>query len=662
MKPTKQATTALLTTLTLTLTLALTTTASAEKQPNILPTGTGEAPLTFTSSSGTSTFGNGLLKLTSPKSTGTGAGNAEKSGTFDILLQEVKDALGRTCTGLFNSETKEGDLTEGSVLVKGTFHIRDYKLGAELRVAQIWLLKEVHFSCGTLLVVWRACMAGDVTSKGGLAKELKVTLTKEGADNAIIKVLNEENAAEENCEPSSSTDEKAFELSSLETTQELSGFKKAGAATEVLVMPIASAEKQPNILPTGTAAGPLTFTSSSGTSAFGNGLLKLTSPKSKGTGAGNAAKLGTFDILFEGVKDGLGRTCTGLFNSETKEGDLTEGSVLVKGTYHIRDYKLGAELRVAQIWLLKEAHFSCGALLVVWRACMAGDLAPREVLAKELKVTLTKEGVDNAIIKVLNEENAAEENCEPSSSTDEKAFELSSLETTQELSGFKKAGAATEVLVMPIASAEKQPNILPTGTGEAPLTFSTKSGTSVFGNGLLKLTSPKSTGTGAGNAEKAGSFDILFEGVKDGLGRTCTGLFNSETKEGDLTEGSVLVKGTYHIRDYKLGAELRVAQIWLLKEAHFSCGSLLVIWRGCMAGDLAPKEGLTKALTVTQKKEGADNTIIKVLNEENTAEESCELTSSTDEKAFELSSLETTQELSGFKKFGAATEVLVMPL
>jgi hypothetical protein len=238
MKPTTQATTALLTTLTLTLTLALTTTASAEKQPNILPTGNGATPLTYNTKSGTSTFGNGLLKLTSPKSTGTGAGNAEKLGTFDILLEEVKDALGRTCTGLFNSETKEGDLKEGSVLLKGTYHIRDYKLGAELRVAQIWLLKEVHYSCGTLLVVWHGCMAGDLTPKEGLTKELKVTLKKEGADNTIIKVLNEENTAEENCEVTSSTDEKPFELFSLETTQELTGFKKAGAATEVLVMPL----------------------------------------------------------------------------------------------------------------------------------------------------------------------------------------------------------------------------------------------------------------------------------------------------------------------------------------------------------------------------------------------------------------------------------------
>jgi hypothetical protein len=212
------------------------------------------------------------------------------------------------------------------------------------------------------------------------------------------------------------------------------------------------------------------------------------------------------------------------------------------------------------------------------------------------------------------------------------------------------------------ASAEKQPNILPAGTGAAPLTFNSSGGTSIFGNGLLKLTSPKSTGSGAGNEEKLGTFDILFEGVKDALGRTCTGLFNSSTKEGDLTEGSVLAKGTFHIRDYKLGAELRVTQIALLREVHFSCGTLLVVVRGCVAGDLTPKEGLTKELTVTLKKEGADNTIIKVLNEANTAEENCELSSSTDEKAFELSSEETTQTLTGFKKAGAATEVLVMPL
>jgi hypothetical protein len=212
------------------------------------------------------------------------------------------------------------------------------------------------------------------------------------------------------------------------------------------------------------------------------------------------------------------------------------------------------------------------------------------------------------------------------------------------------------------ASAEKQPNILPTGTQVAPLTATGKSGTSTFGNGLLKLTSSKSTGSGAGFAEKLGTFDVLFEGVKDALGRTCTGLFNSSTKEGDLTEGSILATGTAHLRDYKLGTELRVAGISLMREVHFSCGTLLVVVRGCLAGDITPKEGLTKTLTATAKKEGADNTIIKVLNEANTAEENCELASSTDEKAFELSSIESTGEASGFKKAGAATEVLVMPL
>jgi hypothetical protein len=214
------------------------------------------------------------------------------------------------------------------------------------------------------------------------------------------------------------------------------------------------------------------------------------------------------------------------------------------------------------------------------------------------------------------------------------------------------------------ASAEKQPNILPIGSQAAPLTATGSSGTSTFGNGLLKLTSPKSTGSGAGFAEKLGTFDVLFEGVKDALGRSCTGLFNSSTKEGDLTEGSILATGTAHLRDYKLGAELRVAGISLLREVHFSCGTLLVVVRGCLAGDITPKEGLTKTLTATAKKEAGknDNTIIKVLNEENTAEENCELTSSTDESTFELSSLESTGEASGFKKSGAATEVLVMPL
>jgi hypothetical protein len=218
----------------LALACTLSATASAEMAPNVLPLGTEANPLTGTSSSATSTFGNGLLKVESKKSEGTFSGTSEKLGTFDALILESKDTLGRTCTGL-------NDTTAGSILALGTFHIRAYKNAAnELKTAVLFLLSpEVHFECGTLLIIWKGCLAGALTPESVLSTSLTATLAKNGSlnDNIIVKVENEALTGEENCELLSKTDEGSFELATLVTTQTLTGFKQSGSAVTVLVMP-----------------------------------------------------------------------------------------------------------------------------------------------------------------------------------------------------------------------------------------------------------------------------------------------------------------------------------------------------------------------------------------------------------------------------------------
>jgi hypothetical protein len=221
--------------------LALTSIAASLAQaaatlPSVLPTaGPGEKEIvSATTSSGTSTFGNGLLEITSSTSTGTQTGNAAKLGSFDVLFEKTASVLGPVCTGL-------SDTTKGSVLVLGTFHIRDYKEGTNLRTAAIFLLLPVHFECeGVALVVVSGCVAGALTPENVLTKTLTAKLAKNGSknDNVIITVLNETNTAEEACQLLASENGGAFKLSNEVTTQLITGFKQNGAEVTVLVMPL----------------------------------------------------------------------------------------------------------------------------------------------------------------------------------------------------------------------------------------------------------------------------------------------------------------------------------------------------------------------------------------------------------------------------------------
>jgi hypothetical protein len=212
------------------------------------------------------------------------------------------------------------------------------------------------------------------------------------------------------------------------------------------------------------------------------------------------------------------------------------------------------------------------------------------------------------------------------------------------------------------ASAEEKPNILPEATAAEPLTGTIlATAPSTFGSSPLELTSPKAEGTFEGNSPKLGLIFLKFLEVESVLAATkCTGLHNTG-------EGEVTVLGTYHVRDYKEGANLRTALITLLLPVHFTCGTavpVLVVVSGCVAGALTPENVLTKVLSVLLKKNssGKDNEIITVLNEANTKEEACQLLSKEGSGATKLSVEAAHLELLGFLQNKKPTEVLVMPL
>ena len=207
-----------------------------------------------------------------------------------------------------------------------------------------------------------------------------------------------------------------------------------------------------------------------------------------------------------------------------------------------------------------------------------------------------------------------------------------------------------------VASAEATlPTILPEGTAVAPLTGTTKSGLSTFSPGALKVESSKSEGSFSGTSKKLGTYDVLFLETQL-AGEKCTGL-------KDTVEGSVLAPGTFHIRHYNLNGKLFTAEIFLVTELHFECGAILFTVKGCVAGELTPnEEKLVTVLKVALKAEKNDNVPVKVLNEESTGEENCELLAKQGAGAFALSTQVQTVELEGFKKSGSAVTVLVMPL
>jgi hypothetical protein len=206
---------------------------AAATLPSTLPNATFAEPIVSDNSSGKTTFGGGLLELESPSSFGDQEGFASKLGLFSVVFTEVKSVnLGVKCTGLNTT-------TEGEVEIFGTYHIRDYKTSTgTLKIATIFLLSPVHFSCASTLVVVAGCVAGATTPENTLTKTVTVALNKVGSNNEIITVLNEENTATELCQLLAKEGSSATKLSLEAQKSELTCFTQSSSEVSILLMPL----------------------------------------------------------------------------------------------------------------------------------------------------------------------------------------------------------------------------------------------------------------------------------------------------------------------------------------------------------------------------------------------------------------------------------------
>jgi len=204
------------------------------------------------------------------------------------------------------------------------------------------------------------------------------------------------------------------------------------------------------------------------------------------------------------------------------------------------------------------------------------------------------------------------------------------------------------------ASAEELPNSLPCGTEGSPVTGVSEGGKSTFGSGAEVITAESSLGTQSLTSCKLGTFHTSFLTIK--LGTTvCTGL-------GDAV-GVVLVLGQFHIRDANVGGKLVVVSAGLLEDVHFTCGLVLLLVGGCVAGTILPVGVLTKEGTIGANVVGSDNEVITILKEvEGSGEEACQLLAQVNEGASALSSLAGQGRGTKAEQSGKAVEVLVMPL
>jgi len=203
-------------------------TASASVKPQFLPEATAKVPIVFTDKSGISHFEiKGGSVVTCQKDTSTGEVLGLKLGEFDILFLEC-ESLGIACTGL-------ADTVSGSILVLGEFHVWYVLLSTKLQTGIAFLLKEVHFECGKILLVIRGCMAGLVKPLNKKTNSLITELKQEKGVNDITQVLNEEEKLI-GCKLETSINSGVFEPTGAETVEEMVEFKQNGKAIEVEIM------------------------------------------------------------------------------------------------------------------------------------------------------------------------------------------------------------------------------------------------------------------------------------------------------------------------------------------------------------------------------------------------------------------------------------------
>jgi hypothetical protein len=195
-------------------------------------------------------------------------------------------------------------------------------------------------------------------------------------------------------------------------------------------------------------------------------------------------------------------------------------------------------------------------------------------------------------------------------------------------------------------AAATLPSLLPEGTIASPITWASNSGKSALGFPGLGEVSAESL--------KLGKFHVHFSGIKNALLGTCTGTGEEA--------GVVLVLGTYHFRWYTLSPPHLTGLIFLIEQVQFACGSTQLTVAGCVGGLISPEAERTSLLEAALATANGDNTVITVLDEENTAQEACQLLAKIAAGVTELAAFQTTQLGSEFKQNGKAVEIEVMPV
>jgi hypothetical protein len=214
---------------------------------------------------------------------------------------------------------------------------------------------------------------------------------------------------------------------------------------------------EPNLLPEGTEASPLSFeaeaTKTSELKSEGKVVTCTTAP-TKGEIGGKEftpGRLGLVIIEFLGCESEK-TECIGLEKGEATKHIKTHAIVHIWRGWLIN--AKGEEVLHDNVLVLLplHVHFTCGfgLVLILVLGCVAGLLTPNKTLTKtaklELKENEKKEGI-NDITKVENEK-GEKIPCELKSARNEgaeaKALELA----TAEIKGFKQNGKEVEVLLM----------------------------------------------------------------------------------------------------------------------------------------------------------------------------------------------------------------------
>lgn len=220
---------------------------------------------------------------------------------------------------------------------------------------------------------------------------------------------------------------------------------------------------------------------------------------------------------------------------------------------------------------------------------------------------------------------------------------------------FKELKPELELLTTSNENRTKgKPLLLPEPTAESPIAFTGKLGKVVVETKAgTKVECTSGEDSGSFTKAKLGTFETVYHGCKS-TGVACNGL-------ADKAE-AISVKGDIHLWYGFLAKEkgLHTTVTALLKEAHFTCGGLvLIVLKGCLAGLVKPTNKKTKATTVEMTQEKGVNDITEVLND-NSEKTSCKLEAAKSEGAFEQAGGQMSEEGEKFKQGGKEIEVEAM--